>query len=94
MTSCDISPEGPEWLAADLEHSYLFSAQLVTFVATRKLRLVYFDGSSAAKADFGTMDSQDILIWGKISKDKVGEEKYRIQEACEWGRKHEIDGFV
>lgn len=90
--------EEPEWLATDPEHSCYFlrsnPVQLLTFVATRKLRLVYFDGSSAANGYSGTMDSQDILVWRKIRSDKVFEEKERVREACKWGKQYGIDGFV
>ena len=31
---------------------------------TQPLKLLYFDGSSAAKMSDGTLDSQDLLTWG------------------------------
>jgi len=58
-------PDPPEWLAFDFEHSYLFcrqSCSMVTLQAKRDLRLVYFDGSSAAKMQDGPMDSQDVIL--------------------------------
>jgi hypothetical protein len=89
--------DSPEWLATDPEHSHLFcqgTCRLLSFVATRKLRVAYFDGSSASKLGFGNLDSQDILIWGKISPDKVWAEYERITSACKWGKQYGLDGFV
>ena len=66
-----------------------------TYVTTRPLRLAYFDGSSAAKVDHsGTMDTQDIVIWGKVRPDLAGEELVRIRELCKWGKQFKLDGFV
>jgi hypothetical protein len=89
----------PEWLATDPEHGYVFclrrgDCHLLTFVATRKLRMAYFDGSSANNMETGTLDSQDIMIWGKVMPDKVYEEQERVIEACKWGKKYGLDGFV
>ena len=90
----------PEWLATDPEHSYVFcrsACQLLSFVSTRKLRLAYFDGSSASKLgseSFGNFDSQDILIWGKVRPSKMWSERERIADACKWGKEYGLDGFV
>jgi hypothetical protein len=87
----------PEWLATDPEHSYVFcrgDCHLLSFVTTRKLRLAYFDGSSASNMESGTLDSQDIMIWGKVMSDRVWGEQERIDEACKWGKKYGLDGFV
>ena len=87
-----------DWLAADPEHAYIFcrgKCYLYTYMTTRSLRLVYFDGSSAAKVDpSGAMDTQDIVIWGKIHPDMAGEELIRIRELCKWGEQFQLDGFV
>ncbi|KAF8262598.1 hypothetical protein EI94DRAFT_1704649 [Lactarius quietus] len=37
----------------------------------RDLRLVYFDGLSAAKYKDGTMDSQDVILWGRPNQTSV-----------------------
>jgi len=45
-------PDVPEWLAFDFEHAALFCnspCYVISFQANRDLRLLYFDGSSAAK---------------------------------------------
>lgn len=63
-------------------------------VATRDLRLLYFDGSSAAKMPNGTMDSQDLVIWGNIDEYRSYKERERIDTLCEWGKKYGLDGFV
>lgn len=63
-------------------------------MTTRSLNVLYFDGSSAAKLPNGTMDSQDILIWGEPKPEDFFEEWRRIRDLCEWGVKKGVDGFV
>ncbi|KAI6098036.1 hypothetical protein EDD16DRAFT_1491623 [Pisolithus croceorrhizus] len=95
-------PSGPEWTATDPEHSILFCRNTVgedgcwhlTLMTTRPLKVVYFDGSSAAKAPFGSMDAQDIISWGAVRPDRAFEEGDRIKALCEWGREYDVDGFV
>ena len=78
-----------DWLATDPEHSLIFrrsECYLYTYVTIRALRLAYFDGSSAAKVgSFGVMDTQDIVIWGKVRPDMSHSEHIHIQELCKWG---------
>ena len=86
-----------DWLATDPEHSYVFCQEecyLSTYVTTRPLRLVYFDGFSAAKAPSGVLDTQDIVIWGKVRPDMTRDELVRIQGLCKWGEQFGLDGFV
>ena len=60
---------GPEWAALDPEHSIHFcgngAAEIacwhVTLMTKRPLKILYFDGSSAAKTPLGTMDTQDLV---------------------------------
>ncbi|KAA1470244.1 hypothetical protein DENSPDRAFT_774482 [Dentipellis sp. KUC8613] len=90
-------PTRPEWLAFDIEHSYIFGQEecyVYTFITTRPLRLAYFDGVSAGKLLTGTLDTQDLLIWGRARPDKWREEGERITKLCEWGRPFGLDGFV
>ncbi|KAI5988720.1 hypothetical protein EDD15DRAFT_2172097 [Pisolithus albus] len=95
-------PPGPEWTATDPEHSMLFCRNTVgengcwhlTLMTTRTLKVVYFDGSSAAKIPFGSMDTQDIIAWGAVRPDWAYEEGDRIKALCEWGREYGVDGFV
>ncbi|KIK19114.1 hypothetical protein PISMIDRAFT_13881 [Pisolithus microcarpus 441] len=60
----------------------------LTLVMTRPLKVLYFDGSSAAKLDSGTMDTQDVLTWGKGLLDKTWMEQERIAALCEWGNQY------
>ena len=86
-----------EWVATNPEHAFYFcrgSCHLHTYVTTRPLRLVYFDGASAAKVMSGALDSQDIVLWGKARPDKVWDESARMKELCEWGEQFKLDGFV
>ncbi len=43
----------------------------LTLAATRALKVLYFDGSSAAKMSGGPMDSQDLVAWGVVREEKV-----------------------
>jgi hypothetical protein len=61
---------------------------------TRPLKVLYFDGSSAAKMYGGSMDTQDIVTWGEVKPDWTFSERKRINELCEWGREFGLDGFV
>jgi hypothetical protein len=65
-----------------------------TFVATRPLKVLYFDGSSAANMADGPTDVQDLLIWGRLAPEKVFEDAERLDVLCSWGRQFGIDGFV
>ncbi|KAL0958703.1 hypothetical protein HGRIS_014034 [Hohenbuehelia grisea] len=62
-------PDRPQWVAMDPEHSLRFCAQTcwqLTLVTTRELKVLYFDGSSGAKMRSGTMDTQDVVLWGEV----------------------------
>ena len=64
-------------------------------MATRPLRLAYFDGSSASNVkSSGVMDAQDIVIWGKVRPDMTSDEFVRIRELCKWGEQFKLDGFL
>lgn len=94
-------PTIPDWVAMNPEESTFFctgpaenGCWHVTLVMTRPLKVLYFDGSSAAKLDSGTMDTQDVLTWGKGLPDKTWMEQERIAALCEWGSQHGVDGFI
>ncbi|KAG1779206.1 hypothetical protein EV702DRAFT_1091068 [Suillus placidus] len=99
-TSSNTIPSGPDWTATDPEHSLIFargygSAWHLTLAATRPLKVLYFDGSSAAKiSGEGMMDTQDIIVWGAVQPERVFDEKSRIRDLCEWGKEFGIDGFA
>ncbi|KAG1727699.1 hypothetical protein EDB19DRAFT_1857468 [Suillus lakei] len=92
-------PTGPEWTATDPEHSLFFSrgngsSWHLTLAATRPLKVLYFDGSSAAKIPDGTMDAQDIIAWGEPRPERFFDESDRIDDLCTWGKGFGIDGFA
>ena len=106
-TSRNEIPPGPEWVATDPEHSYRFCGVFprllqrpeecwhLTLAATRPLKVVYFDGSSAAKLPYGSMDTQDLIAWGKSSTTHpIFNERQRIKNLCKWGENFGVDGFV
>jgi hypothetical protein len=93
-----------KYFAFDPEHAYNFCEQechLDTFTTTRELKLLYFDGTSAAKypgtipVDVGrSVETQDLLTWGKLMPEKDKDEAGRKTLLCEWGRQYGLDGFV
>jgi hypothetical protein len=90
-------PDVPEWLAFDFEHAYLFCVgpcYVISLQAKRDLRLLYFDGSSAAKMKDGPMDSQDLIAWGKPEPEKLMSDRERLKALCDWGKPLGLDGFV
>ncbi|KAL0945489.1 hypothetical protein HGRIS_000975 [Hohenbuehelia grisea] len=90
-------PDVPDWVATDPEHSQLFchdDCWHLTLVATRPLKILYFDGSAAAKMADGPLDSQDIVLFGEVRKDGGTSEWNRIAGLCAWGKQFGLDGFV
>lgn len=90
-------------MATDPDHAYAFCRNWnyngegcwqLSMVAARPLRVLYFDGSSAANMWGGSLDSQDILIWGGVQPNRTLDEGGRINDLCAWGRKYNLDGFV
>jgi hypothetical protein len=64
-------------------------------VATRPLKVLYFDGSSAANLrDAGTLEAQDLLVWGKFDPERWVDERERIDDLCAWGKDFSIDGYL
>ncbi|KIJ67092.1 hypothetical protein HYDPIDRAFT_166464 [Hydnomerulius pinastri MD-312] len=94
-------PANPEWTATDPEHSMIFCTDAsgdgcwqTTLSTTRQLKVVYFDGSSAIKLEYGTVDTQDVLAWGMLKPDWILKEKQRIENLCSWRKDYGVDAFV
>ncbi|KAJ7843323.1 hypothetical protein B0H14DRAFT_3139609 [Mycena olivaceomarginata] len=99
-------PTVPEWTAIDPEHSFPFcgvwdgsntdsGCWQLTMVATRPLNFLYFDGSSAANIrDAGTLEAQDLLVWGKFDPERWVDERERVNDLCAWGKDFGIDGYL
>ncbi|KAJ4469799.1 hypothetical protein C8R41DRAFT_802073 [Lentinula lateritia] len=97
-------PATPEWTAFDFELSTLYCGLFttdntgcwhLTLVVERPLNIVYFDGYSGLKLPgSGTLDSQDVLAWGRVMPDRYSDEPRRIKDLCKWGNNFGIDGFV
>ncbi|KZT65046.1 hypothetical protein DAEQUDRAFT_717165 [Daedalea quercina L-15889] len=89
-----------DWIAFDPEHSHVFAAgpngTLFTFMTTRPLQLLFFDGCSGNKFD-GVVDTQDALFWGKVGYDPhdgyLGE-LARFEKMCDWAKQYGIDGIA
>ncbi|OJA13585.1 hypothetical protein AZE42_02741 [Rhizopogon vesiculosus] len=65
-----------------------------TFAVTRPMKVLYFDGSSAANIPEGTMDTQDLVAWSEMRPELVDNEAQRIQDLCKWGLKYGVNGLV
>ncbi|KAF8170745.1 hypothetical protein K438DRAFT_2024317 [Mycena galopus ATCC 62051] len=83
-------PSAREWVATDTEFARIFCAEpincwLLTLVATRPLRVLYFDGSSATKMPDGPMDTQDLLTWGAVRPERatLEWEYVRLNRLCD-----------
>lgn len=97
-------PKVPEWTSIDPEHSHPFCSRPgdksftecwhLTIVVTRPLKVLYFDGSSAAKMEDGPLDAQDLLVWGEVNPSRRRDERARINDLCAWGKEFGIDGYV
>ncbi|KIM28432.1 hypothetical protein M408DRAFT_329490 [Serendipita vermifera MAFF 305830] len=94
-------PLVPEWAAFNVEHSYLVCGAapppecwMLTLAVEEPLEVIYFDGSSGANSYLGHLDTQDLLIWGEVRRDKMMAEWERIEELCKWGKRYSIDAFV
>ncbi|TFK69286.1 hypothetical protein BDN72DRAFT_840485 [Pluteus cervinus] len=95
------TPDKPDWVATDPEHARWFCASFessprcwhMSFVATRPLKILYFDGSSAAKMQGGSMDTQDYVAWNASRPDWIWNEEGRIADLCDWGKSYRLDGF-
>ncbi|KAJ6482113.1 hypothetical protein C8R47DRAFT_1133954 [Mycena vitilis] len=92
-------PTTAEWAAFDVEFARLFCDEqclLMSLVATRPLRILYFDGSSATKIFDGPMDAQDLLAWGAVLPERatVDWEYERLHRLCDFADTMGIDGYV
>ncbi|KAI0060146.1 hypothetical protein BV25DRAFT_1807890 [Artomyces pyxidatus] len=91
-------PTVPDWTSVEFDHAYIYCRDgpcyIVSLMATRDLRLAHFDGTSAAKMGTGTLDSQDVLTWGKPFPDRCMDEWQRIEDLCAWGKPFGIEGFL
>ncbi|VDB94042.1 unnamed protein product [Peniophora sp. CBMAI 1063] len=92
------APTTSDWLGFDAEVGYLYCGnpcRIASYVATRDLKVLYFDGFSAAKVPNSShMETQDLLAWGSIHHERIRWEPQRLKALCDWGREFGIDGFV
>lgn len=106
-TEGESPPNRTEWLGFDPYISYVVhsrnshwkNTQLQTYVATRPLRVIYFDGQSASLGAVGHMDSQNALINGFVSSDPppgspLANDYLRADELCLLGREWGFEGVV
>ncbi|KAG2032235.1 hypothetical protein BDR03DRAFT_970767, partial [Suillus americanus] len=94
-------PTDLEWVSVEPDHSTMFCQGSIetgcwhlTLKITRPMKVLYFDGSSAAKIPEGTMDTQDLVAWSKMKPEWVNNERKRIMDLCKWGQKYGVNGFV
>ncbi|KAG2052754.1 hypothetical protein BDR06DRAFT_957094 [Suillus hirtellus] len=94
-------PTAMNWVSVEPDHSMLFCRGKIetgcwhlTLAVTRPMKVLYFDGNSAAKIPEGTLDTQDLVAWSKMKPEWVWNEGQRIRDLCKWGEKHGVNGFV
>lgn len=66
---------------------------LQIYQTNRPLRLLYLDGMAAANTDFGTLDTQDILLSGTPTRVPF-DEWARFKSLCKLAAEWNIDGFI
>ncbi|KAI6004340.1 hypothetical protein EDC04DRAFT_2611669, partial [Pisolithus marmoratus] len=86
-------PTIPDWVSMNPEGSTYFcmgppeiGCWHLTLVTTRPLK--------CCELYSGTMDTQDVLTWGKVLPNKTSLEQERISTLCEWGSRFGVDGFI
>ena len=101
-------PQGIEWVALDFEHAHIYcrgrtflsssqrGCRQLTLSTTRPLKVIYFDGYSAANMPLGPLDTQDLLAFGESLSipERVLDETARGKALCRWGKNVGVDGFV
>ncbi|KZP03670.1 hypothetical protein FIBSPDRAFT_844726 [Athelia psychrophila] len=101
-------PQSPEWFAFDPEMSHTIMVlrsgptYLTTYRTTKPVRVLYFDGMSAALGGLGWMDTQEVLLRGAGAKGTSWEKDEirwmddydRAQKLCKWASSRNIEGFV
>ncbi|KAG1831853.1 hypothetical protein EV424DRAFT_1534110 [Suillus variegatus] len=94
-------PTALDWVAVEPDHSTFFCKGPIetgcwhlTLTVTRPMKVLYFDGNSAAKLPEGTLDTQDLVAWSEMKPERVWNEEQRIKDLCKWGEKYGVNGFV
>ncbi|KAG1883325.1 hypothetical protein F4604DRAFT_284490 [Suillus subluteus] len=94
-------PTALDWVSVEPDHSLIFCRGSIetgcwhlTLTVTRPMKVLYFDGNSAANLPEGTLDTQDLVAWSEMKPDWVNHEKQRIMDLCKWGQKYGVNGFV
>ena len=101
----DELPLGPDWVATDPEHAHIFcvdqfrrfsqqTCKHFSLATIRPLKVIYFDGTSAANMPTGTVDAQQLIVWGRTAGVDWRDEQRLIRALCKWGRDFGVDGFV
>ena len=104
-TNVNEFPLGPEWVATDPEHAHIYCVDRInqtfqqtclflTLATTRPLKVIYFDGNSAANMPTGTFDTQELIVWGRVNAGNAKDEPQLVQDLCRWGENFGVDGFV
>ncbi|KAG1754551.1 hypothetical protein EDB19DRAFT_1626144 [Suillus lakei] len=94
-------PTALDWVAIEPDHSMIFCRGAVktgcwhlALTVTQPMKVLYFDGNSAAKLHEGTMDTQDLVAWSEMKPEWMTNEGQRIKDLCKWGQKYGVNGFV
>ncbi|KAG1811083.1 hypothetical protein EV424DRAFT_1528903 [Suillus variegatus] len=98
-------PTALDWVAVEPDYSILFCQGSIetgcwhlTLAVTRPMKVLYFDGSSAAKIPEGTMDTQDLVAWSEMKPEWVWNEERRIKDLeimiCDFTSHMEVISFL
>ncbi|KAG1883302.1 hypothetical protein F4604DRAFT_1879022 [Suillus subluteus] len=78
-------PTTLDWVAVEPDHSLIFCRGSIetgcwhlTLTVTRPMKVLYFDGNSAANLPEGTMDTQDLVAWSEMKPEWLDNEEQRI----------------
>ena len=100
----DDMPASPEFVSFDIEMAYaimgnLRNSHILTYQTTRAVKVLYFDGQSAALMGNGAMDAQMVFLYGNTSGPvqhpgrMLGDEYARAYGLCNWALENDLGGL-
>ncbi|KAH9899006.1 hypothetical protein F4778DRAFT_181677 [Xylariomycetidae sp. FL2044] len=87
-----LAMKGRDWAPVDRPREPR-TGYLHIYQATRPLRMLYIDGTSAGKTNMGTVDTQDYFLTNRSNR-TYWDERSRAVELCDVAGRWNIDGFI
>jgi hypothetical protein len=90
-THLDTIPTESDWIATSPENSIIFCCGVdgnfwhLTLVAMRPLKVLYY--TSVETVSEGTLDIQDVIVWGEPQPNLFSNEKDRAIDLCGWDQR-------